>query len=187
MKRLFLLAATCAAALSLGACANPWANQFVSAKLQTAGANFSPTTGATFGYAALTGHFVPTTAVNGSVTSLLTVAQPCGQADVIATYSNLSAKASASATSTGVAAAPGVQAPTVAWASGDTSASGAAARIIALGGGLAPTPEALKAYQDACPGSTALPSAPAGSIMLDGEAPSPASTAPTPATAKTGS
>lgn len=154
----------------LAACgSDPLKEKFVSMKLQATGAHFSPTTGFTVGYASTTGHFTPTVTPDGK--SLLTVSQPCGQADVIATYSNLNAKATASASNTGAVGAPGVNAPQVAWASGDTAATGAAARIIALGGGVAPTPEALKAYQDACPGQGSLPSAPPGSIVVDGVAP----------------
>ena len=159
------------AAVALTACAHdPLAPKFVSMKVQAAGANFSPTTGATFGYAATTGHFTPTTTPDGK--TLLTVAQPCDQLDVIATYSNLNSKASAQATSTGVPSAPGVAAPIVAWASGDTAATGAAARLLALGGGQAPSAAALTAYQNACPGSAnSLPSAPATSIVVQGQAP----------------
>ena len=167
MLRIALLSA---AALALTACASdPLASKFVSVKVQAAGANFSPTTGFTAGYAATTGHFSPVTTPDGK--SLLTVQQPCGQSDVVATLSNLNSKATASANSTGVPTAPGVNNPSVAWASGDQSASGAAARILALGGGVAPTPEALAAYQHACGDGNSLPFAPAGSIVQTGVAP----------------
>lgn len=169
MTRIALLAA---AALCLAACStDPLAHKFVSMKVQAAGFNFSPTTGFTGGYAATTGHFSPATTPDGR--SLLTVQQPCGQSDVIATLSNLNSKATASANSTGVGQAPGVNAPTVSWASGDQAATGAAARILALGGGVAPTPEALAAYQHSCPpdNGASLPFAPAGSVVDHGVAP----------------
>ena len=170
MRMLLLAGAAVALAAGLAACkTDPLAEKFVSLKFQSAGANFSPTTGFTAGYLAMTGHFTPTRTPDGK--TLLTVDQPCHQTDVIATFSNLNAKASASASSTGSATAPGVVSPSVAWASGDEAATGAAARVLALGGGLAPTPEALKAYQDACAGQTVLPNAPAGSIVVDGVAP----------------
>ena len=166
MKRILFLGAACAA---LAACSSdPLASKTVSLKFQAIGAHFSPTTGFTAGYAAITGHFVPATTPDGK--QLLTVAQPCGQMDVISTFANLNSHSTASATSTGSASAPGVQGPAVAAATGDESATGGAARILALGGGAAPTPAALVAYQQACPGAP-LPAAPAGSVVEQGEAP----------------
>lgn len=159
------------AALLLTGCANPLASQFVSAKIQAAGVNYGPATGMTAGYASITGHFTPAFSPDGKTP--LQVAQPCGQTDMVATYSNLNAKANATASSVGTKAAPGVDAPAIAWASGDTAATGAAARMLAVGGGLAPTPEALAAYQDSCQGN-GLPSATGGSIVAHGVAPSPA-------------
>lgn len=156
------------ASLFLTACANPMAGQFVSLKFQAAGVNYAPATGMTAGYAAGTGHFTPAFSPDGKTP--LQVAQPCGQTDMVATYTNLNAKANATASSVGTKAEPGVGAPAVAWASGDTAATGAAARMLALGGGLAPTDAALSAYQDRCPGEP-LSSAPGGSIVSHGVAP----------------
>lgn len=176
MKRIVSIALAGALLAGLAACGttqNPWANQYVSIKTQDAGINYSPATGVTAGYGSATGTFDPIITPDGK--SLFTVAQPCGQSDIPATFANLNAKATASANSTSTAG--GVNSPAIAWAGGDTTATGAAARILATGGGNAPTPGALTAYQNACPGApNSLPNAPNGSIVVTGVSPSPVTT-----------
>lgn len=170
MKRLYL-AAFAVASLACAACSSTGYGYHDAIKVQAGGLNMNANTGVTAGYLGATVDRVANVDKNGAA---ITVKGPCpGGANIFDTYSNLNSKATASATSVipggpaaGVASAGGVNAPQIAWASGDVTANGDAAFIAATvaTGHPADTIAAL------C-GNQVVPSAPAGAIVRDGAAP----------------
>lgn len=171
MKHLYL-AALAAASLTCAACQSTGYGYHDAIKVQAGGLNMNANTGVTAGYLGATVDRVANVDKNGQA---ITVKGPCpGGANIFDTYSNLNSKATASATSVipgaagGVAVTGGVNAPQIAWASGDVTANGDAAFIASTvaTGHPADTIAAL------C-GNAQLPSAPAGTIVRDGISPRP--------------
>ena len=166
MNRTFL--ALACAAITLAGCASGGFHD--SAKIQAVAIGFSPTTGVQAGYLGATldrsqnvdkdGKPITVTGCNGR-----------GQ-DSPDTFANLNSKATASASSVtpvaaaAAAAAGGVQSPSIAWASGDTTANGAAA-IVAAASMTAHPADTIAAICD----NHDIPSAAATSIVRDGVAP----------------
>lgn len=149
--------------LSLGACASNGAYHD-SIKLQASGINMSGTTGVTAGYIAGTIDRSQTVDKNGAA---ITVSGCSGKGqDSPDTFTNLNSNASAKATTVAASAAGGVQSPSIAWASGDTTANGNAAVVAAA----ATTAHAADVVGVLC-GNNTIPSAPAGSVVRDGVAP----------------
>lgn len=166
MTRSFALPAILSlAALTLGACAST--GGFHDAiKLQAAGVNMSANTGFTAGYLGAT----VDRSQNVDKTGNAIVVPGCNGTghDSPDTYSNLNSNAKASASSVipaGVTTA-GVQAPSIAWASGDTAANGQAAIVAAA----ATTAQPADTIASMCDNKV-VPSAPATSIVRAGVAP----------------
>jgi len=133
--------ALAAVALSLGACSSVLKDDAVTLHMGVGGANVNPSTGLSLGYGSTQGHFVPVRTSDGK--GLLLAPDTCGKAQPTAAYATLNGTASASATGS---AATGPQA---AVAISNVSATGEAARYLALGApGAAPTPEAISAAND---------------------------------------
>jgi hypothetical protein len=141
MNRLICLAALAAFALALAACTSVLKDDTVTLHTAVGGANINSATGLSLGYGQAQGHFVPTRSADGK--SLLVAQDACGKTQQPSSYATLAGQASASATGSAVAG------PQAAVAISNVSATGEAARYLALGApGAAPTPEAITATND---------------------------------------
>jgi hypothetical protein len=151
IKRLFLLAAL-AASCALSACAGASLND-EALKASAIGINLNTKTGISGGSVSLTGISAPKATKDGK--TVFAAMGPCGQTDTPDVASNLNSNATASASGTNQGAA---------WASGDQFYTGLAARYVGLGGGQAPSPDAIAAAQT-CSGSP-----PAAPVKAGGQA-----------------
>jgi len=142
MKRILCAVAIGLAAASLAACTtSTLKDDTVTLHMAVGGANVNSATGLSLGYGQAKGQFVPTRSSDGK--TILAGVDTCGRQQQPATYASLGGNATASAAGS---AATGPQA---AVAISDVSATGEAARLLALGApGSAPTPAAITAAND---------------------------------------
>lgn len=141
MKRIIFAGALALAALTLGACSSVLKDDTVTLHTAVGGANINSATGLSLGYGQAQGHFVPTRTSDGK--GLLVAQDACGKTQQPSSYATLAGNASASAT--GSAA----QGPQAAVAISNVSATGEAARYLALGApGQAPAAETIAATND---------------------------------------
>lgn len=158
MKHIILMVA---AGMLLAGC-QTWSGMHDSIKMQAIAANFSAQTGVTAGYLGATIDRAPVVDKDGKP---LQTAGVCARSAGANTFANMNSKANASANTVPQAAGP-IQAPSLAVATGDTTANagGAIIAAAALTGNPADT---IAAYCN----NSALPSAVPGSIVRDGVAP----------------
>ncbi len=159
--------AVLSAALMLVGCASQ-GGFHDSIKLQATGINMTPSTGLTGGYISAT----VDRSQNVDSTGKPIIVPGCngrGQ-DSPDTYANLNGKATASASSIGPSTSTGggVNAPSIAFAGGDTSANGQAA-VVAAAAMTAIPADTIASICD----NKDLPSAPATSVVRAGVAPAP--------------
>lgn len=119
------------------------AGNHVAVKIQATGLNLSPATGATLGYLGATVDTVAVTKKDGTPLDLS--AGVCSRNTSVNTFTNMSSKANATATSLPTNTLAAISGPAIAVASGDESANGGAA-IIAAAAMTANPAEVINAY-----------------------------------------
>lgn len=136
------------AAAPLGACSSVMKTDTVTLHTALGGANVNPTTGVSLGYGQTSMHAVPTVSADGK--TLLAAQDACGKTQQPATYATLSGTASASAAGSAAAG------PQASVAIANVSATGEAARYLALGApGVAPSAATIAATDDCSKASMA--------------------------------
>lgn len=153
MKAILFVAALALAGAALSACtSSTLKDDTVTLHMAVGGANVNSATGLSLGYGQAKGQFVPTRSSDGK--TILVGRDTCGREQQPATYASLGGNATASA------AGSAVGGPQAAVAISDVSATGEAARLLALGApGSAPTAAAITASNDC---SKAVPQAAGG-------------------------